>query len=173
MNMIDNSLPAPTDITLGQLLGRIASKPGLALAFEYDGNTIKPGYHVTEVKAGHFSALDCGANPEAWSEIFVQLWDVDEGGRTHMAAGKFATIIRKVSEHVGLDGSAKLTFEVSDGVRPMQLFCAGDPVETEGVLRVALAPRPASCKPRDRWLAEQNARESSCCGPPVNTKCCS
>lgn len=36
-----------------------------------------------------------------------------------MLAGKFAAIIRKVSEHVQLDGSAKLTFELSDGVLPM------------------------------------------------------
>lgn len=130
------------------------------------------GYHVTEVKAGHFSALDCGANPEAWSEIFVQLWDIDEGERTHMTAGKFSAIVRKVSEHVRLDGSAKLTFEVSDGVRPMQLFCANNPVAEDGVLHVELTARPASCKPRDRWLAEQATRESFCCSSSTASKCC-
>jgi hypothetical protein len=41
-----------------------------------------------------------------------------------MSAGKFHAIIRKVTEHVKLDCSARLTFEVSDDVRPMQLYCA-------------------------------------------------
>ncbi|MCD2185462.1 DUF6428 family protein [Rhizobium sp. GN54] len=171
MSMTDNSHSGRTDISLGELLDRTAETPELPLVFLYDGKPVKPGYHVTEVKAGQFSALDCGANPEAWSEIFVQLWDVDEGERTHMTAGKFSAIVRKVSEHVRLDGSAKLTFEVSDGVRPMQLFCANDPIAEDGAFHVTLTPRPASCKPRDRWLAEKAAKEASCCGTSAS-KCC-
>lgn len=172
MTTIDNSQSDKTDISLGQLLGRAAETPDLPLVFLYDGKPVKPGYHVTEVKAGHFSALDCGANPEAWAEIFVQLWDVDEGERTHMTAGKFSAIVGKVSEHVRLDGSAKLTFEVSDGVRPMQLFCANAPIAQDGALHIALTPRPASCKPRDRWLAEQVINEKRCCGSSAGEKCC-
>lgn len=172
MSAIDNSQSDKTDISLGVLLGRAAETPDLPLVFLYDGKPVKPGYHVTEVKAGQFSALDCGANPEAWSEIFVQLWDIEEGERTHMTAGKFSAIVRKVSEHVRLDGSAKLTFEVSDGVRPMQLYCANAPVAKDGALHVVLTPRPASCKPRDRWLAEQAAKEASCCGSSASSKCC-
>jgi len=120
MNAIDKAVSS--DITLGQLLDVLAVAPDAPLVFTYDGNSVRPGYHVTEVKAGQFSALDCGANPEAWSEIFVQLWDIDEDGRTHMPADKFSAIIRKVSDHVRLEPSAKLTFEVSDGVRPMALL---------------------------------------------------
>lgn len=172
MSTIDNSQFDKTDISLGELLGRAAETPELPLVFTYDGKPVKSGYHVTEVKAGQFTALDCAANPEAWSEIFVQLWDIEEGERTHMTAGKFSAIVRKVSEHVRLDGSAKLTFEVSDGVRPMQLFCANAPVAEDGFLHVALTPRPASCKPRDRWLAEQNEKASSCCAPSAGSKCC-
>lgn len=173
MNTIDKPESTGTDITLGELLDRIADTPDSPLVFRYDGQPIKPGYHVTEVKAGQFSALDCGANPEAWSEIFVQLWDIEEGERTHMTAGKFGAIVSKVSEHVRLDGSAKLTFEVSDGVRPMELFCADAPIKVDGALIVALLPRPASCKPRDRWLAEEQARSASCCASATSSKCCS
>ncbi|MCV3739347.1 DUF6428 family protein [Rhizobium sp. TRM96647] len=172
MDRIDKSLSPEGDITLGRLLELSAARPDLPLVFSYEGRAIKPGYHVTEVKAGHFSALDCGANPEAWSEIFVQLWDVDEGGRTHMTAGKFAVIVRKVSEHVRLDDTAKLTFEVSDGVRPMQLFYAEKPLARDGVLAVRLVPRPASCKPRDRRLAEKSANEAQCCGASARNSCC-
>ncbi|TCS09218.1 hypothetical protein EV281_1011099 [Rhizobium sp. BK418] len=132
---------------------------------------MKPGYHVTEVKAGQFRALDCGANPEAWSEIFIQLWDIEEDDRTHMSSGKFHAIIRKVTEHVKLDDTAKLTFEVSDGARPMQLYCAAMPVLRAGAVHVELSPRAASCKPRDRWLAEQ-AQAAACCGPATSARCC-
>ena len=170
MNAIDKAVSS--DITLGHLLDVLAVVPDAPLVFTYDGNPVRPGYHVTEVKAGQFAALDCGANPEAWSEIFVQLWDIDEDGRTHMPAGKFSAIIRKVSDHVRLEPSAKLTFEVSDGVRPMALDCAAAPRLDAGTFQVALAPRPASCKPRDRWLAEEQLK-SACCGEAVSAaKCC-
>ncbi len=157
----------PADLTIGEMLHFIDAQPDLPLVFHYDGRPVKSGYHVTEVKAGQFAALDCGAQPEAWSEIFVQLWDVDEGGRGHMPTGKFAKIIRKVSEHVGLDATAKLTFEVSDGAAPMQLHRAALPVIDGQKAHVQLSPRPASCKPRDRWLKEHGstpATENACCG---------
>ncbi|WLS06884.1 DUF6428 family protein [Shinella sumterensis] len=170
MNAIDKAVSS--DITLGQLLERLAAAPDAPLVFVYDGQPVKAGYHVTEVKAGAFSALDCGANPEAWSEIFVQLWDIDEDGRSHMPAGKFSAIIRKVSDHVRLDPAAKLTFEISDGNRPMALYCASSPHLAGDRFEVVLVARPSSCKPRDRWLVEK-ATAGSCCGPAASTsKCC-
>ena len=170
MNAIDKTIS--TDISLGHLLDVLAVAPDAPLVFSYEGSSVRPGYHVTEVKAGQFSALDCGANPEAWAEIFVQLWDIDEDERTHMPAGKFAAIIRKVSDHVQLEPTAKLTFEVSDGERPMALYCASAPRLIAGTFEVSLAARPASCKPRDRWLAEEQAK-SSCCGPAsTSLNCC-
>ncbi|AWC23694.1 hypothetical protein ASC75_08105 [Aminobacter sp. DSM 101952] len=153
------------DISIGELLSFLGEHKEKPLVFAYDGRSVKPGYHVTEVKAGSFAALDCGANPESWTEIFIQLWDVNEEERTHMSAGKFAAIIRKVTEHLALDPTAKLTFEVSDGIAPMQLHKASIPVIADGQVDVELTPRAASCKPRDRWLAEQTKVASSCCGP--------
>lgn len=171
MNAIDKPV-LQDDISLGLLLDTLGGPSAQPLVFHYDGRPVKPGYHVTEVKAGQFSALDCGANPETWSEIFVQLWDIEEDDRTHMTAGKFSAIIRKVSEHVNIDGSAKLTFEVSDGIRPMQLYCASTPVLRNGALHVELAARPASCKPRDRWLAEETRAAAACCGPSGRASAC-
>lgn len=160
----------PDDVTLGELLALLDDHADRPLVFHYDGRPVRQGYHVTEVKAGRFAALDCGANPEAWVEIFVQLWDVEGEGRQHMAAGKFARIIRKVSGHLALDGSAKLTFEVSDGVVPMALYRAAAPEVVDGEVQVTLSARPASCKPRDRWLREQEA--AGCCGPSGAAPCC-
>lgn len=172
MTTSDNTQSTPDEIDLGFMLGALDANPDAPLIFSYDGDDIRGGYHITEVKAGHFSALDCGANPEAWSEIFIQLWDIDEDDRTHMAARKFASIVRKVSEHVALDGSAKLTFEVSDGVAPMQLHKASSPVLRDGILRIDLGPRPASCKPRDRWLVESARQTAFCCAPSTAAQKC-
>ncbi|MGE0284222.1 MAG: DUF6428 family protein, partial [Rhizobiaceae bacterium] len=127
-------------------------------------------YHVTEIKAGKFEALDCAANSESWNEMFIQLWNVNED-RAHMPSGKFSAIIRKVTGHLALDQSARLTFEVSDGVRPIHLYSAALPEVVNGEVCVKLSPRPASCKPRDRWLDQQKP-VSNCCEPRAPL-CCS
>lgn len=151
------------EITTGELLDTLGSKQGKALRFVYDGREVKPGYHVTEIKSGRFEALDCGANPEAWSETFIQLWDIpSEDGRSFMPVGKFLAIMRKVGQHVPFDSAAKLTFEVSDGVEAMQLFKATAIAEEADAVRVTLSRRPSSCKPRDRWLEAEKAMPATC-----------
>lgn len=85
-----------------------------------------------------------------------------------MPADKFMKIIGKVIEHVDLDRGTKLTFEISDGERPMQLHRAAAPRIDDGQVRVALSPRPASCKPRGRWLQDQK----SCSAPTEAQPCC-
>lgn len=87
------------------------------------------------------------------------------GYRTHMLAGKFAAIISKVSEHVKFDGSAKLIFEVSDGVQPIQLYEAAYPSLCCDHVLVELEAPQANCKPRDRWLAEEAIKTRACCSP--------
>lgn len=160
------SAPALGEVSAADLLSRLSQHPGKALIFNYDGREVLPGYHVTEVKAGAFEALDCGANFESWHETYVQLWDVpSEDGRSFMPAAKFSAIIGKVAQRVPFDPNARLTFEVSNGKDAIQLFRASS-VEIEGdAIRVQLSRRPASCKPRDRWLEEEKGVEaaSRCC----------
>jgi hypothetical protein len=159
--------PDVVEFTTGGFLAALAAHRDKALVFSYEGRDVLPGYHVTEVKGGAFSALDCGANPEAWLETFIQLWDVPEHGRTHMGVGKFLAIMNKVAEHVSLEETTRLTFEVSDGVDAMRLYMASD-LRAEGDrVRVTLEKRPSSCKPRDRWLKEQQA--IACCGSAAQT----
>lgn len=168
--------PPPADeISTRALLAELAQHASKRLIFSYEGRDVLPGYHVTEVKDGQFSGLDCGANPEAWRETFIQLWDVpSEDGRTHMPAEKFSAIMNKVQEHVPFDSDAKLTFEVSDGVGAIQLFRADGLSVGDEQIRVSLSRRPASCKPRDRWLEQQQRQQQPCCGPAANApaKCC-
>jgi hypothetical protein len=166
---------AGADITTGDLLRVLARHKSKQLVFAFDGEVIRPGYHVTEVKDGRFSALDCGANPETWRETFIQLWDVAENPeRGFMPAGRFLAIMEKVAEHVPFDPQAKLTFEVSDGEAAIRLFKAAavDISSEDGFVRVQLVPHPASCKPRDRWLTQQDA--NACCGASsAKEPCCS
>jgi hypothetical protein len=157
------------ELSLTEILDAARQNAGKALMFSYDGRDVLPGYHVTEVKSGAFAAIDCGANPESWNEVFVQLWDVQvEPDRTHMQAGKFLAIMGKVREQVAIPVDAKLTFEVSDGVAAMRIFKAAEVVIEGDTLRVMLDRRAASCKPRDRWLEQQ---ASSCC-TPASASCC-
>ena len=159
------------DITTRDLLDVLAQNPAKPLVFLYDGATIRPGYHVTEVKTGRFTALDCGANFEAWTETFIQLWDIDAGDRTHMTAGKFAAIIDKVAQLAPLDTDTRLTFEVSDGLEAMRLYQAAGLDADDNRITVRLARRPASCKPRDRWLAQEQ-ETSSCCETATTKQAC-
>ena len=169
MDALANPLSSADELSLDALLGALESHKDKALIFHYDGQDVRPSYHVTEVKTGAFNALDCGANPESWQETFIQLWDIVEDSRGHMPVSKFLAIMNKVAQSVPFPGNAKLTFEVSDGVKPMQLYKA-DTMAIEGnTVRVPLSPRPSSCKPRDRWLEEQ---KSSCCVPKNDQPCC-
>lgn len=151
----------PAELDAQTVLDTLAGHKDKALVFNYDGRDVRPSYHVTEVKTGAFRGLDCGANTESWNETFIQLWDMHEDDRRHMPVWKFLAILRKVADAVGFDTDAKLTFEVSDGTAPMQLHRA-ERIEAGEVVRVYLTPRPASCKPRDRWLEQTSTR--SCCG---------
>ena len=161
-----NQIVAPSsidrsDIAIGALIEFLWDYPQARLTFRRAGVALRTGYHVTEVKAGQFAALDCGANEESWTEIFLQLWDVDDSPQ-QMTAGKFSAIVRKVTDRIGIDATARLIFEVSDGVAPMQLYRAAMPVVQDDEIIVELSPRPATCKPRDRWLS---ANPVSCCRP--------
>jgi len=161
MNEIDNSKIQDTDISLGLFLETLATAKDLPLVFHYDGRSVKGGYHVTEVKAGQFAALDCGGQSGKLDRDLRTAM----GYRTHMLAAKFAAIISKVSEQVKFDGSAKLTFELSDGVQPIQLYEAAYPSLCAGRVLIELAARQASFKPRNRWLAEEAIKTAACCGP--------
>jgi hypothetical protein len=163
-NSLIGALLPVDELSAQSVLDTLTAHKDKALIFHYDERDVRPSYHVTEVKTGTFRGHDCGANTESWNETFIQLWDIEEDNRSHMPVWKFLAIIGKVSQAVGFDADAKLTFEVSDGVHPMQLYRA-ERIETGEAVRVVLSPRPSSCKPRDRWLAQENRQEqAACCG---------
>jgi hypothetical protein len=166
MTVLANAVAAApsTADTLEALSGALRPHAHALLRFSYDGRTTAPGYHVTEVKKAALASLDCGANPEAWSETVIQLWDVDGDG-SRMTVGKFLAIVGKVQREVGLDSGSALVFEVGDETAAMRLY-GGTSVRLAGEsVIVELTPRRASCKPRDRWLQSEPAERAACCGP--------
>jgi hypothetical protein len=163
--------PPAEEVSATRLLETLGAHPSHTLIFSYEGRDVQPGYHVTEVKSARFQALDCGANYESWFETFIQLWDIpQEDERRFMPASRFLAIIGKVTKIIPVEPDAKVTFEVSDGVRAMALYRASAIAVEGDVIRVELTQRPASCKPRDRWVEAQQA--SACCGAESKKPCC-
>lgn len=171
--------------TLGEMLAALNPEQATPLVFAWENQQTKHGYHITEIKTGRFSGLDCGANPESWTEVFVQLWNVDgDDDSQTMTIGKARSILAVVEKKVGLEKAAKLSFEVSDGLTPIALYrptaIRNEPDRTV----VELSPMPSSCKPRDRWLAgtptaadeavlkKSRKPASACCAPPGSKSSC-
>lgn len=166
--------PMPELDSLAKLRAALDPHAGLPLVFHYAGRAIAAGYHVTEVKAASLSSLDCGANPEAWSETIIQLWDVERDGATHMSAGKFLGILAQVARRTDVDDDGLLIFEVGDSVQPLQVFTIATITPGADHVAITLAPRPATCKPRERGLVAAAAERQSCCSPAKtqSVSCC-
>lgn len=162
----------PADMSLAAVLAALVEHGDKTLSIEYGARTVQPGYHVTEVKAGSFVTLDCGANADAWQETILQVEDIPaEEGRRQMTVRKFRGILDQVDRKVRLNGDARLTFEIGRPDEPMQVFDVAA-VRVEGdTACLLLGPRAAICKPRHR-AALQEAAASSCCAPASNAKSC-
>jgi hypothetical protein len=72
---------------------------------------------------------------------------------------------------VPIEPQAKVTFEVSNGIKAMALYRASSITIEDDIVRVELSQRPASCKPRDRWLL-QAADQGACCQTKKTEKPC-
>jgi Family of unknown function (DUF6428) len=161
------------DASLGAVLSALGQHAGKALIIHYGDRTIRPGYHVTEVKAGSFVTLDCGGNPDAWQETILQVEDLGpEGERSFMPVGKFTGILNQVGQRVRLYPEARLTFEVGPPGVPMQVFDVDTLQVGADQIDLRLGARTAICKPRHR--AEQQEKTSQCCAPPASkgSSCC-
>lgn len=157
--------------SLGRVLAALEGHDDLPLSIEYDDREVQPGYHVTEVKAGSFTTLDCGGNPDAWQETVLQVEDIPATqDRPMMTAGKFRSILAQVDKKVRLDHDARLTIEIGRPGEAMRVFDVAElSVEPERAI-LSLGMRPAICKPRHRAQQAENA--ASCCVPASNAKGC-
>jgi hypothetical protein len=158
------------DASLGAVIRALTPHSDLRLVITYAGREVRAGFHITEVKAGSFVTLDCGGNPDAWSETILQVEDLPASSEqpTHMPVRKFLAILDKVSQRVSLDGTARLTFEIGKPDEPMQVFDVTALVIEPDRIVLQLGPRPAVCKPRHRSSRDVPAVRSHdkprCCG---------
>lgn len=166
--------PLAADTSLAIVLEALAPHEEKALVIDYgDGRQVRPGYHITEVKAASFVTLDCGNNTDAWQETILQVEDIPPPeGRSFMRVGKFRSILAQVNRKVRLSSDARLTLEIGRPDEAMRVYdvAAVDIVDDSAVLR--LGERPAICKPRHR-AAQGEA--SACCSPAsanTGSACC-
>lgn len=167
--------PPQGDTSLTRMLAALAPYDDKALVFAYEtGAEVRPGYHVTEVKAGSFVTLDCGGNPDAWQETILQVEDIAaKDGGTHMRVGKFRSILAQVDRKVRLNGDARVTIEVSRPDEAMKVYDVAAIDAGDDRVVVQLGERPAICKPRHRAQQEAAATASACCSPgSASASCC-
>lgn len=155
--------------TLGAVLAGLAGHGEKTLAIVYGDREVQSGYHVTEVKAGSFTTLDCGGNPDAWQETVLQVEDIPSEGKPQMTAAKFASILSEVDQKVRLNHEARLTIEIGRNGEPMRVFDVADLSIEENRAVLTLGIRAAICKPRHRAA---QAEATSCCSPAAKSSCC-
>jgi hypothetical protein len=170
------------DASLLALLDALSPHGDKALVIEYGGRTTRPGYHVTEVKAGTFHTLDCGGNPDSWQETILQVEDLAPadlapgGESSFMRVGKFRGILDKVAGRIALDPDARVTLEVGPPAEAMQVFDLDALFIEADRVRLTLAARPAICKPRHRYTVPAGpvkaADAAPCCGGGARQPVC-
>lgn len=155
---------------LTAVLARLEGHDDMPLVIEYADRTIQAGYHVTEVKAGSFTTLDCGGNPDAWQETVLQVEDIPAvDGREMMTAGKFRSILTQVDHKLGLSRDARLTIEIGRPGEAMRVFDVADLTITADCALLTLGVRAAICKPRHR---AGQAQAVACCAPSEQASGC-
>jgi hypothetical protein len=143
-------------MTTQEFIAALRKTPDHRLIFENEaGDSVRAGYHLTEIKAAHFDTVDCGGQTNRWDETIVQLWvpagtDDDE----YMTAGKFLRIFEKVTAMIPLQLEAEMRVEYGDENFFPSLYHVESIVSKAGTTRVLLAPPATTCKGRDRRLAE-------------------
>jgi hypothetical protein len=127
-----------------------------------DGDTVRSGYHLTEIKAASYDTVDCGGQTNHWKETIFQLWVPDEADDGYMEAGKFVRIFERVRSAVSVDLMADVRIEYGDENFFPSIYSV-ESIKTNGdSLDVALARPETTCKARDRRAAA-----------PTTEPCCS
>jgi hypothetical protein len=156
-----------TTTTTRSFLKKVQDASGKKLVFLLDGDPlVGPDYHVTEIKALSYHAMDCGGQADHWNETLVQLWNPqarEEGD--FMRTGKFLDIYRRVASSIPVDENAEIRIEYGDLDRPAINYHVDGLEETEDRLLVHLRNPAVTCKARDRAALPASA----CCTPASST----
>lgn len=146
-------------------LTTLRSHSALPLVFQAAGDTIPPGYHLTEVKRVAYETMDCGGMTHAWAETQFEIWvpplaDLTPD-RDYLSAAKFLRILERVEQKLPLDGTSTARIHASFADDPATLYEIDSVHAAEGRLRIELRPDRTRCKSAERRLA---AWSGGCCG---------
>jgi hypothetical protein len=170
-------------------LASLRQHAGLPLVFRAQGETVSPGYHLTEVKRVNYETMDCGAMTHEWAETQFEIWvpaGAAAGDRGPMAASKFLRIVERVEAKLPLNGAAEARIHASFPGQPAALYDIAAVQAGAQELRIELTPDRTRCKAAERQLATaagvagtENAGEPAAagcgCGVPAGagkTTCC-
>lgn len=162
---------SPTPATLADLAAVLSPYAALPLVFSFRGEDIRPGYHVTELKAARIDSIDCGGRVAAFRETVVQLLDGRRDAQeVHMTAGRFLAIADRSRAALPGLADAPLIFEYGPGNRPALRLAIARIERTEAALRVHLSALHAACRPaleaRTAAAAGEAPTADPCCGVP-------
>jgi Family of unknown function (DUF6428) len=143
------------------LITAIRRSAGKRLLFTNgNGDTIHPGYHLTEIKAVTYDTVDCGGQKNRWNETILQLWVPAAADEDYMPADKFVSIYDKVRKLVSIDEDAEVRIEYGDENFSPTAYHVANVANDDEALRVVLEPPATTCKARDRARA---SKSESCC----------
>ena len=157
-------------MTTNEFITALRQAPENRLVFvNAGGDTVRAGYHLTEIKAAHFDTVDCGGQTNRWNETIVQLWVPAETDDEYMLAGKFLSIFDRVTRMIPLQTEAEVRIEYGDENFFPSLYHVEAVTRENGATRVLLTPPATTCKARDRRLAEV---ETGACCETAAAACC-
>ncbi|QIE54118.1 hypothetical protein G5B40_00850 [Pikeienuella piscinae] len=141
-----------------------------ALIFEFDGQPVGAGYHVTELRHSTSTGIDCGGKVETWQEARLQL--LDGPGEAHMSVGKFRGILEKSLGRLPELSDAPLLVEFSPGNSGLRLMVPGEPSMKNGLATVYLRDSRAICKPAERKRSIEGTANGCCGASNPASACC-
>jgi len=142
------------------------------LFIDANGNQVRTGYHLTELKSASVDAVDCGGRVNHWPETIVQLWVPSDPANEYMTSAKFLEIFDKVHGMIPLAVDAEIRVEYGDENFFQSTYHVRSITRDQNMTRVLLAPPQTTCKARDRRVAASSATDLQPCCAPATESCC-
>lgn len=119
--------------------------PEATLTIETPEGPIQGGYHVTELKYGRVTGIDCSAQVTDWEEATLEL--LDGYGGPEMQVGTFRKLMSHGIAGVTGIGTVPLKVEFAHANAGLRVYGIADVTTTATGAVLRLEDRRAVCKP--------------------------
>jgi hypothetical protein len=146
----------------------LLQNPGLDLQFQYaEGKLVDAAYHITEIKQSPITSVDCGGVLNKWTEIIVQLWVPDKGGKIRsMKVSKALSIVDIVEKMLPLDPNGIVKIEFGNSAFDTRQMFPNELIMNDNSLTIDLRPDIVQCKAEARGgSCGTNDKGEECCVP--------